>query len=169
MTEETMPLTVGQPLDITPSQEGYVPVLNGPSFDIVALYSDITQTGLNDWLYGPIQHGVYVEKSVPIFILDLGQTWNLDISLNILSEDEEIKKKFFESDPNYTRMHLILTSYPDTIVQAIRTIAIDPELMRIIKEVCFNQVSKYSSHEECQAAIEELRSKWSSKALRAIL
>ena len=164
-----MTLTVGQPLDITPSQEGYLPVLNGPSFDIVAFYSDITQAGLNDWLYGQIQHGIYVEQSIPIFILDLGQTWNLNISLNILSEDEKIKKKFFEGDPKHTRMHLILTSYPDTIVQGIRTIAIDPDLMRTIKEVCFNQASKYSSQEECQAAIEEIRSKWSSEALRRLL
>jgi hypothetical protein len=169
MTEETMTITVGQPLDITPSEEGYEPILNGPCFDIIAFYSGITQADIDDWLHGQILHGIYVEKSIPIFILDLGRNWSLDVYLNILGEREKFRRKFFEGDPNDTKMHLILTSFPDTIVQGIRTIAIDPNLLKDIKEACFHQLSRYGSKEECQEAAEEIMDKWSSQALRELL
>ena len=95
MTEETMTLTVGQPLDIKPSNEGYVPVFNGPGFDIIAFYSDLTQADIDVWLTGQLLHGIYVEQSIPIFILDLGKTWSLDIYLNILAEPEQFRRRFF--------------------------------------------------------------------------
>ena len=63
-----------------------MPILNGPSFDIIAFYSGITRGNITNWLHGQILPGVYVEKSIPIFILDLGKTWRLDVYLNILWE-----------------------------------------------------------------------------------
>ena len=169
MPEETMTLTVGQSLGLDPSNEGYAPVLNGPCFDIIAFYSGITQADRDDWLHGQILHGVYVEKSIPIFILDLGKTWSLDVYLNILGEREEFRKKLFEGDPKHTSMHLILTSFPDTIIQGIRTIAIDPNLLKDIKEACFHQLMRYGSKEECQEAADGIMGKWSSQALRRML
>ena len=66
-------------------------------------------------------------------------------------------------------MHLILTSFPVTIIQGIRTIAIDPNLLKDIKEACFNQLTRYGSKEECQEAAERIMDKWSSEVLRRML
>jgi hypothetical protein len=169
MTEERITLTVGQPLDVKPQCEGYMPVLNGPSFDIIAFYSNLTQEKIDDWLQGKIMHGVVVERSIPIFVIDLGKSWRMDIYLNILLEDEELQRKFFEGDLDQATIHLTLVSYSDSIIQGIRTIAIEPDLMSQIKEACFRQISVYKSAEECQDVAEEMMAKWSSEDLRAML
>jgi hypothetical protein len=169
MTEERTTLTVGQPIGSTPPKEGYMPVLNGPSFDIVAFYSGITQAQLDDWLKGEVQYGIYIESRIPVFILDLGKAWSLDVYLNILREDEETRRRFFEGDPRHTEIHLILVSFEDGVVQGIRTIAIDPNIMAQIKEACFNQPAKFSSREDCQEAAEKILDKYNSAVLRALL
>jgi len=146
-----------------------MPILKGPSFDIVAFYSNITQDQLDDWLKGEAQYGIYIENRIPVLILDLGSTWSLDVYLNILREDEETRSRFFEGDPSHTEMHLILVSFEDAVVQGIRTIAIDPNIMVQIKEACFHQLSKFSSKEECEEAAEKILDKYSGPVLRAML
>ena len=169
MPEDRTIFTVGQPIGSTPPKEGYMPVLNGPSFDIVAFYAGITQEQVQDWLKGKAEYGIYIESRIPVFILDLGQFWSLDVYLNILREDEETLRQFFEGDPSHTEIHLILVSFEDAVVQGIRTIAIDPQIMAQIKEACFHQPSKFSSMEECQEAAEGILDKFSSATLRAML
>ena len=169
MSEERMTLTVGQPIGSTPPKEGYMPVINGSSFDIIAFFSNISETELRDWLKGEIQYGVYIEGSIPIVILDIGKAWSLDVFLNIHRESEEIRRQFFEGDPQHTEMHLILVSFEAAIVQGIRTIAIEPNVMANIKEACFYQLSVYSSQEDCQAAAENLLDKYGSQDLRDML
>ena len=169
MTEERTTLTVGQPIGSSPPKEGYMPIFNGPSFDIVAFYSNITQDQLDDWLKGEVQYGIYIENQIPVLILDLGKTWSLDVYLNIIREDEETRRQFFEGDPTHTEMHLILVSFEDAVVQGIRTIAIDPNIMVQIKEACFHQLSKFSSKEECEEAAEKILDKYSGPVLRAML
>jgi hypothetical protein len=169
MPEDRTIFTVGQPIGSTPPKEGYMPVLNGPSFDIVAFYSNITQAQLDDWLKGEAQYGIYIESRIPVFILDLGETWSLDVYLNVLREGDETLKQFFEGDPNHTEIHLILVSFEDAVVLGIRTIAIDPQIIAQIKEACFHQPSKFSSMQECQKAAEGILDKFSSATLRAML
>jgi hypothetical protein len=64
---------------------------------------------------------------------------------------------------------LILVSFEDAVVQGIRTIAIDPNIMVQIKEACFHQLSKFSSKEECEEAAEKILDKYSGPVLRAML
>ena len=169
MTEARTTLTVGQPIGSNPPKEGYMPILNGSSFDIVAFYADITQEQLDDWLKGEVHYGIYIENRIPVLILDLGKSWSLDVFLNILREDEEGRRQFFEGDPKHTEIHLILVSFEDAVVQSIRTIAIDPNIMAQIKEACFNQPAKFSSKEDCQEAAEKILDKYNSATLRALL
>jgi hypothetical protein len=169
MTEERSILTVGQPIGSAPPKEGYIPVLNGPSFDIVAIYADLTQAQIDDWIKGEAQYGIYIESRIPVFILDLGKSWSLDVYLNILRENEKTRRRFFEGDPTHTEMHLTLVSFEDAVVQAIRTIAIDPNIMVQIKEACFHKLSKYSTIVECQDIAEGILDKFNSATLRALL
>jgi hypothetical protein len=71
--------------------------------------------------------------------------------------------------PEHTEIHLILVSFEDAIVQGIRTIAIDPQIMAQIKEACFHQPSKFQSKDDCQKAAEGILDKFSSTTLRAML
>lgn len=159
-------LKVGQSLGATPPNEGYMPVINGASFDVVAFYSNLSQAEIADWQQGSARYGVFIQHSLPLFILDLGSTWGLDVYLNIIHEDQGTRKHFFEGDPQHTKVNLILVSYPDAVVRSIRTIAIEPDKMRWIKEACFNQPSRYASAEECGQAAEELLDRFDSQVLR---
>ncbi len=167
MSEESMKLKVGEPIECKPPREGCMPVINGPSFDLIAFFSDLTKQEINDWLKGKIAYGVYIEESIPVFLLDLGKSWQLDVYLNIHQENEDVRKQFFEGDPNQTRMILTLVSYSEAIVKAIRTIGIDPVNMLRIKEACFEQVLKYPSKEACQKTALKILSKYSADKLRA--
>jgi len=113
-----MTITVGQPIGITPPEEGYMPILKGPSFDVIAFFSNLSESQILDWLTGGVDYGVFVEDDIPIFLLDLGNTWTLNVHINILVESEEDQRAFFEGDPNATNVSLTLASYPKTIVQA---------------------------------------------------
>ena len=81
MTTETMTITIGKPLGVTPPFEGYMPVLNGSSFSIIAFFSRVTIQDRKDWLVGKAQYGLYSENGIPIFLLDLGKTWSLDVNI----------------------------------------------------------------------------------------
>lgn len=166
MSEESMKLKVGEPIECKPPREGCMPVINGPSFDLIAFFSDLTKQEINDWLKGKVTYGVFIEESIPVFLLDLGKSWQLDVYLNIHQENEDVRKQFFEGDPNQTRMILTLVSYSEAIVKAIRTIGIDPVNMLRIKEACFDQLSKYSSKETCLEAAENILNNSGGKQLR---
>jgi len=163
----TITMTVGQPIGCTPPKEGYMPVINGSSFDIIAFFSNLTDKEQRDWLQGKAGYGLYIENSIPLFLLDLGRAWSLDVYLNILQEDEDIRKNFFEGDPHHTQVILTLVSYSDAIVRGIRTIAIDPDIMIKLKEACFNQLTQYPSKEQCHRAAEELLARYDGNQLRS--
>lgn len=162
----TTTLTVGQPIGFTPPKEGYMPVINGSSFDILAFFSNLTDKEQKDWLKGKARYDVYIENSIPVFLLDLGKTWSLDVFFNILQENEDIRKNFFEGDPNHTQISLILVSYSDSIIRGIRTIAIDTDIMLKLKEACFGQLVQYPSKEACQKAAEVILDKYNADQLR---
>ncbi len=166
MTTKTMTLTVGKPLGVTPPLEGYMPVLNGASFDIIAFFSGLTEKQKNDWLRGKIRYGLYIENDIPMFLLDLGKTWSLDFYFNMHQEREELRKLFFEGDPGHAKIILTLISYSDAIVQGIRTIGIEPKIMLALKEACFEQLSIFSDKHDCFLAAEAILHGNSSKALR---
>jgi len=159
-------LSVGQTLGSIPPSQGTMPVLNGPSFDVIAFYSDLSHREVRDWQEGRLRYGVFIQEGIPILLLDLGKTWRLDIYLNIFREPSESRRPFFEGDPESTDVHLALASYPSVIVMAKRSIRIDPSHMMQIKEACFTQLSAYHSAEECSCVIDRIYARYDSKALR---
>ncbi|MCF8104787.1 MAG: hypothetical protein K9K64_04845 [Desulfohalobiaceae bacterium] len=166
MTTEKTTLKAGQPLGVTPPFEGYMPVLNRASFDIIAFFSGLTPRDLRDWVKGKIRYGLYVENGIPIFLLDLGKTWSLDVYFNMHQEKEEQRKEFFEGEPGYTKVNLTLVSYTDTIVQGIRSIDVGQEFMMALKEACFDQLSRYANKDDCFLAAETILQSSGSKSLR---
>ena len=166
MTTQTTTLTVGQTLGVTPPFEGYMPVLNGPSFDVIAFFSGLRDRDRKDWLKGRIKYGLHVENGIPLFLLDLGRTWSLDIYFNMLQENEEHRKEFFEGEMKHTRISLSLVSYPEAIVQSVRAIDIDPEFLMALKEACFDQLSKYANKDDCFLSAETILQANDSRSLR---
>lgn len=163
----TSNLSAGQSLQSAPPSEGYMPVLNQGSFDIFAFYSGLTEKEVKDWLKGKARYGVFIEQSIPVFLLDLGKAWSLDVYFNMFHETESTRKPFFESDPGSNRVAIILAAYPEPVVQAVRTLRIDPDLMIRLKEACFDQLSRYRSKDECFIEAEMILERYDSKALRA--
>lgn len=161
-----MTLTVGQPLGVTPPFEGYMPVLNKASFDIIAFFSGLTPRDQRDWLKGKIRYGLFVENGIPIFLLDLGKIWSLDVYFNMHQEKEELRKEFFEGDPGQTQINLTLVSYTDTIVQGIRSIEVGQKFMMALKEACFDQLSRYSNKDDCFLEAEAILQATDSRSLR---
>ena len=79
-------------------------------------------------------------------------------------EWEDLRKLFFEGDPNNTKIILTLVSCSDAIVQGIRTIGIEPKVMMSLKEACFDQLSRYSNKDDCFLAAEAILQANDSKA-----
>ena len=159
-------LTVGQPLGVTPPFEGYMPVLNGASFDVIAFFSGVTDRDRKDWLKGKVKYGLHIENGIPLFLLDLGRTWSLDVYFNMPQEKEAHRKSFFEGDPAQNSITLTLVSYPEAIVQAVRGIDIDPAFLMALKEACFDQLSNYTNKDDCFLAAETILQANDSRSLR---
>ena len=159
-------LRVGQSIGSIPPSEGLMPVINGPSFDIIALYSGLSTREVKDWQDGRLRYGVFVQEGIPFLLLDLGKVWELDISLNMFGESRESRRAFFEGDPETTEVHLVLASYPSVVILAKRTVRLDPEDMRRIKEACLTQLSAYPSAQACRRVIDRISAAYDSTAMR---
>ncbi|MFP4672802.1 MAG: hypothetical protein ACOCY5_04900 [Desulfohalobiaceae bacterium] len=126
-----------------------MPVLNGPSLDVFAFYGELVFREIKDWAKGRIKSRLFVEKSIPFLLLDLGRSWSLELYLNMFQEREQVRQDFFQGDPQQTGMGLILVSYPEAVVQAVRRTELESSLMLRLKEACFDQLTRYGSSEEC--------------------
>ncbi|MFW6178613.1 MAG: hypothetical protein ACOC43_09650, partial [Desulfohalobiaceae bacterium] len=144
-----MQYQAGQKLGASPPKEGQMPVLNGPSLDVFAFYSGLAFKEIKDWSKGRMRMGLFVEKSIPFILLDLGRSWSLEIYLNMYQESEESRQQFFQGDPQETGIGLVLVSFPDAVVQCMRRTGLDSRLMLRLKEACFDQLTRYASSEEC--------------------
>jgi hypothetical protein len=166
MPPQISDLSVGQTLGSIPPGQGLMPVLNGPSFDIIGFYSNLSSKKIREWQQGKLRYGVFVQDGIPIVLIDLGRIWRLDIHFNILQEPHDVRRAFFEGDPEATRVHLALASHPSVVVLAKRSFQLDPSLMMRIKEACFTQLSAYPSAEECSRNIERIYAREDSRTLR---
>lgn len=144
-----------------------MPVLNGPSLDVFAFYSRLSTREIKDWSKGKIKHALFVEKSIPFLLLDLGRSWTLEVYLNIHQESEEDRQEFFQGDdPQQSGVGLILVSSPEAVVQAVRSIELDSRIMLRLKEACFDQLSRYGSSEECFVEAEMILQGHDSRTMR---
>jgi hypothetical protein len=166
MPPQISDLSVGQTIGSIPPGEGLLPVLNGPSFDVIGFYSDLSSKNVKEWQQGKLRYGLFVRDGIPIVLIDLGRTWRLDIHFNILQEAHDIRRAFFEGDPEATGVHLALASHPSVVVLAKRSFHLDPSIMMRIKEACFTQLSAYSSAQECSRAIDRIYAREDSRTLR---
>ncbi|MFO8032685.1 MAG: hypothetical protein R6U22_09095 [Desulfohalobiaceae bacterium] len=161
-----MQYQAGQRLDSSPPSEGQMPILSGPSLDIFAFYSRLSTREIKDWSKGRIRQALFVEKSIPFLLLDLGRSWSLELYLNMHQESETDRQEFFQGDPQQTGMGLILVSCPEAVVQAVRRIEPDSRLMLRLKEDCFDQLTRYASSEECFVEAEMILQRNDSRSMR---
>lgn len=157
---------VGDRLGGTPPAEGHMPIFGQGSFDLITFSSGLKPKAIKDWTKGKATYGVYIEKSIPVFLLNLGSSWTLDVYLNIFLEPTTKRRMFFEGDPKNLGVHLYLVSATDAVVRAVRSLRFDPQEMLRIKEACFDQLSSYPSKDECFIEAELLLNQMDSKTLR---
>ncbi len=157
---------VGDRLGVTPPAEGHMPIFGQGSFDLITFASGLKPKAIRDWTRGKAAYGVYIEKSIPVFLLNLGSSWTLDVYLNIFLESTAERRLFFEGDPKNLGVHLYLVSVTDAVVRAVRSLAFDPQEMLKIKEACFDQLSSYPSKDECFIEAELLLNQMDSQRLR---
>jgi len=143
-----------------------MPVFGQGSFDVITFASGLTSKTIKDWSRGKAAYGIYIQKSIPILVLNLGSSWALDVYINILLESKEKRRSFLEGDPNSLTVSLYLVSAADALVRAVRSLVLPPEEMLRIKEACFDQVSRYQSKDECFIEAELLLNQTNSKTLR---
>ncbi len=144
-----------------------MPVINGSIFDIMAFFSDLTDKEQQDWLQSKADYDVYIKNNIPFFLLDLGSSWSLDVYLNILQENEDVQKSFLGSDQYHPKISLILISYPDGVVQGVRSVDIDLDTMLRIKEACLDQLVQYTSKEACRKEALKILARYNGNQLRA--
>ncbi len=144
-----------------------MPVINGSIFDIMAFFSDLTDKEQQDWLQSKADYDVYIKNNIPFFLLDLGSSWSLDVYLNILQENEDVQESFLGSDQYHPKINLILISYPDGVVQGVRSVDIDLDTMLRIKEACLDQLVQYTSKEACRKEALKILARYNGNQLRA--
>lgn len=157
---------IGEPLGVTPPADGHMPVLDQGSFDLITFASGLKSKAIKDWNKGKGSYGVYIEKSIPVFLLNLGTSWTIDVYFNVFLEPAEKRCHFFEDDPGTLSVHLYLVSTDNAVVRAFRSLELDPQEMLRLKEACFDQITCYSSKDECYIEAELLLHQMDSKALR---
>ena len=143
-----------------------MPLLRQGSFDIMTISSEINPRLIRDWQKGKAAYGVYIEKSIPIFLLNLGSAWTVDVYFNILLESKEDRQRFFEGDPKDLQVHLYLVSLNQGVVQAFRALDMESKEMLRLKEACFDQVSRYASKDDCFVEAEVVLNQRDSKTMR---
>jgi hypothetical protein len=158
--------TVGDCLEVSPPAEGHMPVFDQGSLDLITFASDLKPREIKDWARGKAAYGVYIEKSIPFFLLNLGSSWSLDVYLNIFLESSAQRRQFFEGDPENSGVHLYLVSSSDAVVRAVRSLELTSGEMLRLKEACFDQLSRYSSKDECFIEAELLLNQTDSRMLR---
>jgi hypothetical protein len=158
--------SVGDSLGVNPPTEGHMPIFDQGSLDLITFASDLKTKEIRDWARGKAAYGVYIEKSIPFFLLNLGSSWRLDVYLNIFLESSAERRQFFEGDPENLGVHLYLVSSPDAVVRAVRSLELASGEMLRLKEACFDQLSRYSSKDECFIEAELILNKTDSKMLR---
>lgn len=163
---KTPKYSVGDCLGVTPPAEGHMPVFDQGSFDLITFASDLKPKAVKDWTRGRAAYGVYIKKSIPVFLLNLGSSWILDVYLNIFLESTEVRRLFFEGDPKNLGVHLYLVSSADAVVRAVRSLELNSQEMLRLKEACFDQLSSYPSKDECFIEAELLLNQMDSKTLR---
>ncbi|MFO7875705.1 MAG: hypothetical protein R6U55_03880 [Desulfovermiculus sp.] len=158
--------SVGESLGVIPPAEGHMPIFDQGSFDLMTFASGLSSKAIKDWQKGKAAYGVYIEKSIPVLVLNLGSSWTFEVYLNLLLESEEQRRLFFEGDPQNLGIHLYLVSSADAVVQAARSLQLASEEMLRIKEACFDQVRHYPSKDECFIEAELLLNQMNSKTFR---
>ena len=156
MTFKTLDVIVGKQLDAYPLVEGPNLSFNGPSFDILMCSSGIEHRHILEWTSGEIFSSAVVVSFVPFLYIKIGKAWNICLPFNILHQEEEIRRNFFESDPSANIVTLILADFPDPMVRVIRITALDLGKLGVIREACFDQLSVFQSAEECDQAIKNI-------------
>ena len=159
-------IRIGKPLDFAPPGEGPIPYLAGATLHVYTFYAGLESQDVRAWTKGAIQYGVFVQDSIPFFLLDIAGFGELDMPLNIFWEPEEKQKEFFEGNPTANAIPLVLADYPEAIVRGVRLITIDPKIMFRIKETLFDQLSVYPSADACTENLSTIFESFDSYEMR---
>ena len=157
MTKNNSTILAGEQLEAYPLFEGPYVKFRGSTFDIFMYSSGIGQQQIHEWENGKIKSKVAVISFIPFLFVQVGSIWLIQKAFNFLSQEEEIQRNFFESDPNVNTVNFVLVDYPDPVVRAIRTTSISLDDMAVIREACFDQLSFYMTSEECDRVISHIK------------
>ncbi|MDD2541158.1 MAG: hypothetical protein PHH28_08950 [Desulfuromonadaceae bacterium] len=134
--------------------EGPVIQVVESSMDIYCWCNGITSKEANAWRRGWLEYGVFVNKSIPFFLLNYPEAkMGFDASLNIWAEKEagHDYATFLTIPGNMINLFLIENS--TNILKAMRMIGATYEIMDTIKETCARQLDTYADAREVTAAI----------------
>ena len=130
-------ISVGKMFPLDPKGEGFIVMFRGASFDAVSFLGNLSEAEIEAFQTGDFRYGLFVSGDLPVFLVDIAGFGNTDLTLNLAIESPETQSDFFHHEANL--ITLILCDYPGGVVKAIRTIGIDYDTMRQIKDVCRRQ------------------------------
>jgi len=153
-------ISIGKRFPIDPRGEGFVVMFRGASFDCVGFLGNLSDAETEAFRTGDLHYGLFVYCDiVPVFLVDIETFGNTDLTLNLAIESRETRRDFFDHEANL--INLTLCDYPLGIVRAMRTMGIDYDTMRRVKDICRRQ----QDGERIKGQIDEVYRRFTTKQM----
>ena len=149
---------VNKPFPLPPPMPGAEATLSDITtsfFDVKCYMSEPTPDEIQDWRKGNLRYGLFELDACPFFILAF-ETWNLDISVNVLKikKSEDIDT-WLNTEGNV--INLFLIDAGTNILKAMRMISVPRNVAEGLKDILEEQTHRYDNRDQVEKRIAEIQ------------
>lgn len=146
-----------------PTFEQCIAQIAGSSFDMIAFVDGPTAKETKIFRDEFMRIHICVIDSIPLIAVSyLGSRWTWDVSLNVIGISEEDAEKFFQPG---NAVNLFLVDRPKRAIKAMRMVGLPADAERLIKDALHEQLKRYSSLVEFDAALARIYSQYTTMDL----
>jgi len=146
-----------------PAFEQCTAQLAGSSFDLLAFLDGPTSKETKIFKDAFMRLHITVIDSIPLIAVSyLGSRWTWDVSLNVVGISEVDSATFFQPGNAVT---LFLIDRPKGTIKAIRMVGLPETAERLIKGALREQLTRYRSRAEFDAALNRIYQQYSTDDL----
>mgnify|MGYP001170167182 CR=1 FL=1 len=146
-----------------PSFEQCTAQLAGSSFDLLAFVDGPTAKETKTFRDAFMRFHISVIDSIPLIAVSyLDSRWTWDVSLNVIGISEQDAATFFAPG---NAVHLFLIDRPKGVLKAVRMVGLPEEAERLIKGALREQLTRYRSRAEFDAALNRIYQQYSTDDL----
>lgn len=139
---DRMIIVVGKKHPIPTEIEGPRAFVSTGTLGVHLFYENLLNYEVEAFRLGRIRYGVISFHNAPFFLTEIQGFGDFDCSINIAAESEDVREEFLSSNANLVT--LVLSSFPDCIVQGLRAFAVSEQSMLSLKNTCRQQTDEHA-------------------------